>query len=95
MGITDRCVEKKEMSLNPELISRTALMEDFRNTITESSDTMDWLNMINRQSIAYDVDAVVEKLEELHTECENPLEEYSVDYFIDSAIKIVKAGGNR
>ena len=44
MGITDRCVEKKQMSLNPELISRTALMEDFRNTITESSETMDLLD---------------------------------------------------
>lgn len=32
-----------------DLISRQALLDDFRNTITEQSDTMDWLNMIARQ----------------------------------------------
>lgn len=32
-----------------DLISRKALLDDFRKTITEQSDTTDWLNMINRQ----------------------------------------------
>lgn len=32
-----------------DLISRQALLDDFRNTITENSDTFDWLNMIARQ----------------------------------------------
>lgn len=32
-----------------DLISRQALLEDFQKTITEQSDTMDWLNMIARQ----------------------------------------------
>ncbi len=35
-------------------------MEDFRNTITEQSDTLDWLNMISSQPTAYDVDLVSE-----------------------------------
>lgn len=38
--------------MNNDLISRSALLEDFRNTITERSDTFDWLNMINRQPTA-------------------------------------------
>jgi len=42
-----------------DLISRKALLEDMRNTITESSDTLDWINLINKQPIAYDVDKVV------------------------------------
>ena len=32
-----------------DLISRQTLLDDFRNTITENSDTFDWLNMIARQ----------------------------------------------
>lgn len=48
-----------------DLISREALLEDFKRTITEKSDTFDWLNLISRQPIAYDVDKVVEQLEEL------------------------------
>lgn len=45
------------------LIDADKLMQDIRNTITEQSNTIDWLNLINRQPIAYDVDAVVEQLE--------------------------------
>lgn len=50
-----------------DLISRTKLMEDFRKTITENSDTFDWLNMIQRQPTAYDPDKVVKELEKLQT----------------------------
>lgn len=39
--------------MNNDLISKSALIEDFRNTITEQSDTFDWLNMISRQPIVY------------------------------------------
>ena len=47
-----------------KLIDADRLMEDFRNTITEQSDTYDWLNMISKQSIAYDVDRVKNKFKE-------------------------------
>ena len=42
---------------------------------------------------AYDVDKVVEQLEELRKECEDQLQDYDPNYFIDKAIKIVKGGG--
>ena len=42
---------------------------------------------------AYDVDKVVEQLEELRKECEDPLQDYDPNYFIDKAIEIVKGGG--
>lgn len=41
---------------------------------------------------AYDVDKVVEQLEELRKECEDPLQDYDPNYFIGKAIEIVKAG---
>ena len=50
--------------MSGDLISKKALLEDFRNTITENSYTFDWLNMISRQPSAYDVDKVVEQSEE-------------------------------
>lgn len=49
--------------MSNDLISRSALLEDFRNTITERSDTFDWLNMINRQPTAYDIEDIVRDLE--------------------------------
>lgn len=48
-----------------KLIDADTLMQDIRNTITEQSSTIDWLNLINRQPTAYDVNAVVEQLEKL------------------------------
>ena len=45
------------------LIDADKLMQGIRNTITEQSSTLNWLNLINRQPTAYDVDAVVERLE--------------------------------
>ncbi len=78
-----------------KLIDIDKLMEDFRNTITENSDTFDWLNMISRQPTAYDVDKVVERLEESSTDDDG------IVCYVDEkpvltkelAIKIVKAGG--
>ncbi len=78
------------------LIDTDRLMEDFRNTITEQSDTLDWLNMISSQPTAYDVDKVVERLEEER----NPM--YRADgslmsertlMTIDKAVEIAKFGG--
>lgn len=50
--------------------------------------------MISVQPTTYDVDKVVEQLEELRKECEDPLQDYDPNYFIGKAIEIAKAGGN-
>ena len=47
------------------LIDADVLMADVRNTITEESGAIDWINLINRQMTAYDTDKVVERLEEV------------------------------
>lgn len=49
--------------------------------------------MIDTQPTAYDVDKVVEQLEGLRKECEDILQDYCPEYFIDRAIEIVKGGG--
>ncbi|MFR1091563.1 MAG: hypothetical protein ACLSGL_14710 [Blautia wexlerae] len=51
------------------------------------------LDFIDSQPTTYDPDKVVEQLEELRKECEDPLQEYDPNYFIDKAIEIVKGGG--
>ena len=50
------------------LIDEEVLMKDIQKTITEQSGTIDWMNMIYRQPTAYDVEKVVEQLEELADE---------------------------
>lgn len=35
----------------------------------------------------------MEQLEELRKECEDPLQDYDPNYFIDKAIEITKGGG--
>lgn len=50
--------------MSDDLISRKALLEDFRNTITENSDTFDWLNMISRQPVAYDPQKVINAIDD-------------------------------
>ena len=45
------------------LIDMDVLMTDVRNTTTEKSGVLDWINLINRQPTAYDLDNVVEQLE--------------------------------
>ena len=76
-----------------KLTDTDKLMQDIRNTITEQSTTLDWLNLINRQTTAYDVSAVVKQLETLREECEDPLQDYDPEYFINKVIEIVKEGG--
>ena len=50
-------------------------------------------DVINNMPTAYDVDKGVAQLEELKKECEDQLQDYDPNYFIDKAIKIVKGGG--
>ena len=83
-----------------DLISRSALLEDIRNNITEMSGIMDWLKLIDRQPTAYNVDKVVEQLADLLlcdgcSECTNcfELNKRSECNSYKAIEKIVKAGG--
>ena len=71
------------------LIDTDKLMQNIRNTITEQSSTLDWLNLINQQPTAYDVGAVVKKLkkESYQEFCDS---ERIVN--LKDAIEIVKGG---
>lgn len=75
------------------LIDADKLMQDIRNTITEQSSTIDWLNLINRQPTAYDVDAVVEQLEDCISDTEDSLTGKGARWAYKGAIEIVKGGG--
>ena len=77
------------------LIDADVLMTDVRNTITEKSGALDWINLINRQPTAYDLDKVVEKLGNV------AYERYGNDGMggervvnMDDAIEIVKGSGS-
>ena len=68
------------------LIDEEKLMEDMQKTITEKSGTIDWMNLIYRQPTAYDVEKVVEQLDDYL------FDKYCVEG--DSKIyEIVKGGG--
>ena len=80
------------------LIDEEVLMKDIQKTITEQSGTIDWMNMIYRQPTAYDVEKVVEQLEELADES---YKAYCIAFNSDdraeydaytNAIEIVKGG---
>lgn len=71
------------------LINEEVLMKDIQNTITEQSGTIDWLNMIYRQPTAYDVDKVVEKLEEFRDE----MKMFGCDGLLSDLIEVVEGGG--
>lgn len=92
--------------MSGDLISRDKLLEDFRNTITEKSDTLDWSNMISRQPVAYDVDKVLEELESdreyFQKESAKSVIIRDFDYericrekaaALGTALKVVKGGG--
>lgn len=94
--------------MSDDLISKNALMEDFRNTITENSDTFDWLNMISRQTVAYDVGKVIEKMKRNEEDAiksimENGKTEFHLikitdlkelfEAYTKEQIEIVKSGG--
>ena len=71
------------------LIDEEKLMEDIQKTITEKSSTIDWMNMIYRQPTAYDLDDVVEQLEEFRDE----MKMFGCDGLLSDLIEIVKGGG--
>ena len=71
------------------LINEEVLMKDIQNTITEKSSTIDWMNMIYRQPVAYDVDKVVEQLEEFRDE----MKMFGCDGLLSDLIEVVKGGG--
>lgn len=79
------------------LIDADALKKDLKS-VTLSNGTLVNTNavlyLLEEYPTAYDVDKVVEQLEELRKECEDPLQDYDPNYFIVKAIEIVKAGGN-
>lgn len=78
------------------LIDADVLMTDVRNTITEKSRAFDWINLINRQPTAYDVDKVVEQLKrDKFIESETTLSDVHQGYNagLSRAIEIVKGGG--
>lgn len=73
------------------LIDEETLMNDIRETITEQSSTIDWINLIHRQPIAYDVDIVVKQLEEYIQE----MERFGCRSIMYDIIDVVKSGGVR
>lgn len=70
--------------MSGDLISRDKLLEDFRNTITEKSDTLDWLNMIARQPI-FNVGYLIERIDNEVLNLTN--------IQLDKIIEILKGGG--
>ena len=86
------------------LIDADKLMQDIRNTITEQSNTIDWLNLINRQPTAYDLDKVVEQLKDEQELSYADFEIYAEQHGLSEdddwhhrglgrAVEIVKRGG--
>ena len=75
------------------LIDADVFEKFIRKNCTDSLVDL-WCELVRRQPTSYDVDKVVKQLEELRKECEDPLQDYDPNYFIDKAIEIVKAGGN-
>ena len=71
------------------LIDEEKLMEDIQKTITEKSSTIDWMNLIHRQPVAYYVDKVVEQLEEFRDE----MKMFGCDGLLSDLIEVVKGGG--
>ncbi len=71
------------------LINEEKLMNEIRETITEQSSTIDWMNLIHRQPVAYDVDKVVEQLEEFRDE----MKMFGCDGLLSDLIEVVEVGG--
>lgn len=79
-----RLIDADKINFNEVFVGASELAQDTRYVAQI---------LINRQPTAYDVDKVVEQLEELRKECEDPLQDYDPNYFIDKAIEITKGGG--
>ena len=78
-----RLIDADKINFNEVFVGASELAQDTRYIAQI---------LINRQPTAYDVDKVVEQLEELRKECEDPLQDYDPNYFIDKAIEITKGG---
>lgn len=78
-----RLIDADKINFNEVFVGASELAQDTRYVAQI---------LINRQPTAYDVDKVVEQLEELRKECEDPLQDYAPNYFIDKAIEITKGG---
>lgn len=59
----------------------------------QRQDRKELERLITEIPTAYDPYKVVAQLEELGKECEDPLQDYAPNYFIEKAIEIVKGGG--
>lgn len=79
-----RLIDADKINFNEVFVGASELAQDTRYVAQI---------LINRQPTAYDVDKVVEQLEEFRKECEDPLQDYDPNYFIDKAIEITKGGG--
>ena len=75
------------------LIDAGLVLDNLSGRLESMKDYDAVKDVINNMQTAYDVDKVVGKLEELRKECEDQLQDYDPNYFIDKAIKIVKGGG--
>lgn len=77
------------------LIYADVLMDDVRNTITEESGAIDWINLINCQPTAYDLDKVVKQLEDRSEKYNSGVRLHGKpeEMLTDDAIEIVKGGG--
>ena len=73
------------------LIDEDVLMLDVRNTITEESGAIDWINLINRQPTAYSPDKVVEQLEKEFKKYYG--QNWNKAPYSVKAIEIVRGGG--
>ena len=71
------------------LIDEEVLMKDIQNTITEKSNTIDWMNLIYRQPTAFDTEKVVEELEEFRYE----MKMFGCDGLLSALIEVVEGGG--
>lgn len=75
------------------LIEEDKLMQDVNNTITEKSEVIDWINLINCQPTAYDPEKVVKQLEDCISDTEDSLTGKGARWAYKGAIEIVKGGG--
>ena len=78
-----------------QLIDKAALRKELSKLQSEMGFVMksDVMQILGSQKCAYNIDKVVEQLDELRKECKDPLLDYDPNYFIDKAIDIAKGGG--
>ncbi len=75
------------------LIDAGLLLDHLSGRLESMKDYDAIKDVVNNMPTAYKVDEVVQQLEGLRKECEDILQDYCPEYFIDRAIEIVKGGG--